>query len=115
MKQKQYRATYYVWYTDGGGKEVNKFHDHWVDDRVLRNLENDKDVDGLIILEERMWDYTDDPKRYRVTYYEWSFDRHGDKDYTYMDHWVSASILADLQKDSMVDELEIHEEMEDME
>jgi hypothetical protein len=51
-------------------------------------------------------------KRYRVTYYQWSFDRYGDKDYDYMNHWVSESTLADLRSDSSVDELEVYEEEE---
>jgi hypothetical protein len=51
-------------------------------------------------------------KRYRVTYYQWFFDKYGDKDYSYMSHWASESTLADLKEDSSVDELEIHEEEE---
>lgn len=49
-------------------------------------------------------------KRYRVTYYQWSFDRYGEKDYEVMDQWVTESVLMDLRIDSSVEELEIHEE-----
>lgn len=51
-------------------------------------------------------------KRYWVTYYQWSFNRYGDKDFDYMSHWVSASTLADLKADRWVDDLEVHEEEE---
>lgn len=51
-------------------------------------------------------------KRYRVTYYEWSFNRYGDKDFDYRNHWASESTLADLRSDSHVDDLEIREEEE---
>ena len=50
--------------------------------------------------------------RYRVTYYEWLFNRYGEKDYIFMDHWVTESTLADLKNDSHVDELEIIEQEE---
>lgn len=50
--------------------------------------------------------------RYRVTYYEWLFNRYGEKDYIFMDQWVTESTLADLKNDSHVDELEIHEQEE---
>ena len=50
--------------------------------------------------------------RYRVTYYEWLFNRYGEKDYIFMDQWVTESTLIDLKNDSHVDELEIHEQEE---
>lgn len=48
-------------------------------------------------------------KLYKVTYYEWHFDRYGDRDYSYMEQWVTGSVLADLKADKHVDELEVHE------
>ena len=51
-------------------------------------------------------------KRYRVSYYYWSFDRYGDKDYDYFSGWVNEYALADLKEDRSVDQLEIHEEKE---
>lgn len=50
--------------------------------------------------------------RYHVTYYEWLFNRYGEKDYIFMDQWVTESTLTDLKNDSHVDELEIHEQEE---
>lgn len=50
--------------------------------------------------------------RYHVTYYEWLFNRYGEKDYILMDQWVTESTLIDLKNDSQVDELEIHEQEE---
>ena len=50
--------------------------------------------------------------RYRVTYYEWLFNRYGEKDYIFMDQWVTKSTLADLKNDNHVDELEIIEQEE---
>ena len=50
--------------------------------------------------------------RYRVTYYEWLFNRYGEKDYIFIDQWVTESTLADLKNDSHVDELEIIEQEE---
>lgn len=49
-------------------------------------------------------------KRYRVSYYQTSFDKYGDKDLDYMEHWVTESTLVDLKTDRWVDDLEIHEE-----
>ena len=51
-------------------------------------------------------------KIYRVSYYEWSFNKYGDKDFDYRTHWVNESNLASLKADRWVDELEIHEEQE---
>lgn len=45
--------------------------------------------------------------RYHVTYYEWLFNRYGEKEYILMDQWVTESVLMDLKNDSHVDELEI--------
>jgi hypothetical protein len=53
-------------------------------------------------------------KLYRVTYYYTYFNRFGEKDFDFEDHWVGENALIDLQNDSRVDELEIHEE-KDME
>ena len=50
--------------------------------------------------------------RYRVTYYEWLFNRYGEKDYIQVDQWVTESTLADLKNDRHVDELEIIEQKE---
>lgn len=50
--------------------------------------------------------------RYRVTYYEWLFNRYGEKDYIFMDQWVTESTLVDLKNDNHVDELEIIEQEE---
>lgn len=51
-------------------------------------------------------------KEYRVSYYIWSYDRHGDKDFTLMEHWCSESNLTALKINKWVDELEVHEERE---
>lgn len=45
--------------------------------------------------------------RYHVTYYEWLFNRYGEKEYILMDQWVTESVLMDLKNDNHVDELEI--------
>lgn len=49
-------------------------------------------------------------KLYRVTYYQWSLNNYGDKDFVYKNHWCDASSLADLREDRWVSELEIREE-----
>lgn len=49
-------------------------------------------------------------KLYHVTYYQWSFNRFGEKDFTYENHWCDASVLADLKADRWVSELTVHEE-----
>lgn len=51
-------------------------------------------------------------KLYRVSYYQWYFDRYGDKDFEFIEGWVGHASLVGLQNDSHVDELEIHEETE---
>lgn len=48
--------------------------------------------------------------RYLIAYYEWFFNRYGDRDFAYMKHWVTKSTLIDLQNDRHVDGLEILQE-----
>lgn len=48
-------------------------------------------------------------KMYRVTYYQWYFDRYGDKEFELMNHWVTEGSLRNLNQDDRVDDLVIHE------
>ena len=49
---------------------------------------------------------------YKVSYYYWSINRYGDKDYEYVSQWVSEQTVQVLKSDTHVDDLEVHEQKE---
>lgn len=49
---------------------------------------------------------------YKVSYYSWFINRYGDKDFKYVSHWASEQTIEELQADSHIDDLKIHEQKE---